>query len=156
MYNEKKDKFVKMPVYEGGQEALKQFINNNLKYPIEALKLKIEGTIQVFFIIGNKGKVMEAKALNSLGYGCDEEAVRVIKLLEFKVPKTHNVKASFNKKINIHFNLANENIKENHNIPTQDQNFQVQYSITSTKITKSENQEKQKSIEYTILLNQEK
>lgn len=151
MYNEKKDKFVKMPIYEGGQDALKRFINNNLKYPTDALKYKIEGTIQVFFIIGNNGKVIEAKALNSLGHGCDEEAVRVIKLLEFKVPKTHNVKASFNKKINIHFNLSNEKKKEIKNIPTQEQNFQVQYSITSSSISQS--QKKDKNIEYTIILN---
>ncbi|HMG15888.1 MAG TPA: energy transducer TonB, partial [Saprospiraceae bacterium] len=114
MYNEKKERFIKMPVFEGGQKALKQFINENLQYPPEAQKNRIEGTIQVFFIIGTKGKVIEAKVINSLGYGCDEEALRVIKLLEFRIPQTHNIRATFNKKINIHFRLNKEVASEPH------------------------------------------
>ena len=41
----------------------------------------------------------------SLGYGCDEEAVRITKLLKYKVPKTYKLKVGFKKKLNIHFKL---------------------------------------------------
>lgn len=145
MFHEKKERFIKMPYYEGGQKALKQFISDNLKYPEEAGKHKIEGTVQVFFIIGNKGNVIEAKIINSLGYGCDEEALRVIKLLKFKIPKTHNVKPTFNKKINIHFHYPKEKTKET---PAQ-QNLQLNYSVI-TSLPKEIN--KTNSIIYTIKL----
>lgn len=107
MSKERKDNsFIKKPIYEGGTAALKKFIKTNLAYPDEALQNKIEGSVKIRFEIDKSGKVKKAKIISSLGYGCDEEAKRLVKLLKFKVPKNpRKLKVLFHKNLTIHFNL---------------------------------------------------
>jgi len=106
MAKEKKDKhFIQKPIYLGGPKGLKTFITKNLQYPKEALEAKVEGSVYVKYTINHKGKVIEVKVISSLGHGCDEEAVRLVKLLEFQVPKNRGLKVKFFKNIRINFNL---------------------------------------------------
>lgn len=109
MAKEKKEKhFIQKPEFEGGPTALKQFITKQLQYPKAALEHKIEGTVYLTYSIDYLGKVVEVKVISSLGYGCDEEAIRLVKLLTFKVPKTRKLKIKFNKNIQIHFRLPKQ------------------------------------------------
>lgn len=106
MPKEKKDKhFLKKPWYPGGRQALLQFISKNKRYPQEALEKDVEGTVSLKYTIDHLGKVIEARVINGIGHGCDEEAVRLVKLLKFRVPKTHKIKVRFYKDIHIHFRL---------------------------------------------------
>ena len=106
MAKERKDKhFIKKPVYEGGLRAMRAFIRAELNYPKEALKEKIEGTVYVKYSINHLGKVIDTKVISSLGYGCDEEAERIIRLFQFKVAKTRGIKVTFHRSIQIHFRL---------------------------------------------------
>jgi TonB family protein len=127
MRKETKDKhFLKKPSYPGGLDAMKAFIGQNLTYPQEAIKNKISGLVQVELTIEHTGKVVDTKVLHSLGYGCDEEAQRVARLLQFHVPKNRGIKVRFFKKINMHFGLQEKTIdapvqntnseQSNHNI----------------------------------------
>ena len=75
-----------MPEYPGGTDALLKFIDANIKYPAEAKQKGIEGKVLVQFIIDEKGNVVDLKVLKGIGYGCDEEALRVIKLLPGWIP----------------------------------------------------------------------
>lgn len=103
---ETKDKhFIKRPTYKGGLAAMREFIKKNLRYPKEALKEKIEGTVYVKYTVDYKGKVIEAKVISSLGHGCDEEAIRLVKKFEFEVPKNYKLRVQFHKNIQIHFRL---------------------------------------------------
>jgi protein TonB len=130
MFHEKKERFVKMPIYEGGQKALNKFVAENLRYPADAQKGKIEGTVQVFYIINNKGDVIDAKVTSSLGHGCDEEALRLVKLLKYTIPRNHKLKATFNKKINIHFKLSKQVEPINPVLSKPVTPLQIQYNIT--------------------------
>jgi len=113
MQKEKKDKhFLKKPIYPGGPDAMSAFISSSLVYPQAAIDQKISGMVQLELTISHQGEVLEAKVLHGLGYGCDEEAKRVARLLKFHVPKNRGIKVRFFKKINIHFG-----IKETPNIP---------------------------------------
>ncbi len=106
MRKEAKDKhFIRQPSYEGGPKALKQFIAQNLRYPAKALEQKIEGTVYIKYDIDYQGNVVDAKVITSLGYGCDEEAVRLVKLLKFKVEKPRGLRILYHKNIQIHFRL---------------------------------------------------
>lgn len=112
MPKEKKDKnFIKKPIYEGGPKAIKAFIRDNLRYPEEALKQKVEGTVVLKYSIGYKGDVVDTKIISGLGYGCDEEAVRLARMLKFEVPRTRGVKVLFHKDIKIHFRLPRQKPK---------------------------------------------
>jgi len=76
--------FIRIPGYPGGNTALEKFVKQNLKYPKEALEKRIEGTVQVDYDFNHKGKITKAIVSKGLGHGCDEEALRLVKLLRYK------------------------------------------------------------------------
>ena len=67
------------PMYPGGQEALENYVNNNVEYQQPAIDENTEGTVNVQFVVDENGNVTSAKAIGKeLGNGLDQEAVRVI------------------------------------------------------------------------------
>ena len=106
MKKEKKDKdFIKSAYYEGGKAALEAFVKKELRYPPDALKGKIEGTVSVRYTVDYKGNVIEAGIISGLGHGCDEEALRIVRSLKFKVPNDGKIKSKYTRKLHIHFRL---------------------------------------------------
>jgi periplasmic protein TonB len=75
------------PEFEGGLNALRKFVAEHVKYPIPAVEANRQGTLYVKFVVDEKGKICNLTLLNNLGYGLDEEALRVVGLLpNFKKP----------------------------------------------------------------------
>ncbi|MBX2927569.1 MAG: energy transducer TonB [Saprospiraceae bacterium] len=106
MRKEKKDKhFVQRPAYPGGPKAMQEFLSRQLQYPEEALRNGIEGTVAIRYEIDYKGNVTDVQVLAGLGHGCDEEAVRIAKLLRFNVPPARGLKVLFHNTLKIHFHL---------------------------------------------------
>jgi len=70
-----------MPSFPGGDEARIKFLTENIKYPQMAKESGIQGTVYVTFVVDEKGKVADVRVLRGIGGGCDEEAVRVVKLM---------------------------------------------------------------------------
>jgi protein TonB len=122
--------FIKQPYYPGGQDAITEFVRKNMKYPEAALKNKKEGTVVLRYDINHKGKVTDAKVLTSLGHGCDEEAIRLIKQLEFIAPKNRKGKVIFHKTIQIHFKLPTPKQVTNSQ-QANPQPLQINYQVTS-------------------------
>lgn len=81
------------PEYPGGEKELQQYLSLNLHYPCDAMARKIEGEIMVSFTITEDGTVSNITSLNKLGYGCEEEAERVIKNMPAWHPGQRNGKA---------------------------------------------------------------
>ena len=79
-----------MPDYPGGPKALKQFLIDNTQYPEEAKKNNIKGTIPIQFVVEADGSITHIKVFRGLGYGCDEEVLRVIKLMPTWEPGYQN------------------------------------------------------------------
>lgn len=75
-----------LPVYHGGDEALKKFIANNLYYPRKAKENGISGTVYVSFVVDIYGNTIDHKVLRGVNPLLDEEALRVLKLLKFEKP----------------------------------------------------------------------
>lgn len=69
------------PILIGGSSLFVRHIMANLKYPIEARDKNIQGKVLVSAIINSEGKLTDAKVVKGLGYGCDEEAISIIKSL---------------------------------------------------------------------------
>ena len=67
--------------YPGGDAAFEQFILTNLLTTPEALAGHIAGDIELSFVIDEKGFVDEIKPLHKMGYGCEEQAIRVLRLM---------------------------------------------------------------------------
>lgn len=120
--------FIKKPTYPGGMTAIRKFVGDNLKYPQAALDNKIAGKVKINYTINHKGKVIDAKVFSGLGHGCDEEALRIVRLLRFEVPKNRGVKVKFHKKITINFHLPKQKIQKA-------AQKKIQYHITPAKKT---------------------
>jgi protein TonB len=73
----------KMVELVGGLDSLQ----SRLKYPAKALENNIEGKVYVIVVIDSIGNQLCAKVIKSLGYGCDEEALRLVKTSKF-IPGT--------------------------------------------------------------------
>lgn len=70
-----------VPVYPGGEEARIDFFKNNVRYPADARNKNIQGTVDYIIEIDANGKVINPKIKKGLGYGCDEEVLRVLKMM---------------------------------------------------------------------------
>ncbi|WP_199119609.1 M56 family metallopeptidase [Pedobacter sp. ASV28] len=80
------------PKFPGGVNDFYKFLGDNIKYPEEAAKQDIEGNVFVSFIVEKDGSLNEIKIDRGLGYGTDEEAVRILKLSPKWTPGTQNGK----------------------------------------------------------------
>jgi TonB family protein len=106
----KKYEPLRMPIYPGGGKAFQEFITKNIRYPKEAEDAKIEGGVIVGYDITDNGTVQNAHIIKGLGYGCDEEAIRVIGLLRYEKVRNKRVRVKLTTKTTIHFHLNNLNI----------------------------------------------
>ena len=64
---------------QGGYEAFYEYVNKNMRYPAQARRMGIEGTVYVQFVVEKDGSITDVAAIRGIGAGCDEEAIRVIK-----------------------------------------------------------------------------
>ncbi len=69
-----------MPGFQdGGQDAFRDYISKNLRYPETARENNIEGRVFVQFMVKADGSVDEAKILRGVDPDLDEEALRVVR-----------------------------------------------------------------------------
>ena len=65
--------------FPGGINKARQFLADNIQYPDEAVENGVNGTLQVKFTIELDGSISNIEVVKKLGYGCDEEVIRVLK-----------------------------------------------------------------------------
>ena len=61
---------------EGGN--IGSYIAHNLKFPAEAKEREIQGTVRLSFVVETDGSVSNIVVVNSVGGGCDNEAIRLM------------------------------------------------------------------------------
>jgi TonB family protein len=81
-----------MPQYPGGETERNKFLAINIVYPQQATENGIQGTVYVSFIVDLKGNITDVKVLRGIGGGCDEEALRVVKMMPLWNPGKQNGK----------------------------------------------------------------
>ncbi len=70
-----------MPVFPGGDLALRQYIGNAVKYPVIAQENGIQGKVYVTFVVGKDGSVYNAQIARGVDASLDKEALRVVNSL---------------------------------------------------------------------------
>jgi periplasmic protein TonB len=96
-----------MPSFPGGEGELAKFLGANIVYPQIAKESGIQGTVYVSFVVDSKGKVTDVKVLRGIGGGCDEEALRVVRMMPSWHPGKQNgqsVRVQFNMPIRFTLN----------------------------------------------------
>lgn len=56
-----------------------QYLKSNVVYPKAALDNKVEGEVTVSFLVNPDGTMSEFVVVKGIGFGCDEELIRLIK-----------------------------------------------------------------------------
>lgn len=102
----KKTKFLEKPLYPGGTKALREFVSAHLQYPQDAMDQRIEGVVTVSYQVNDDGIVENATVTKSLCPSCDEEALRLVRMLRYDKARNRGIRLKMNSKLNIHFRLA--------------------------------------------------
>jgi len=87
-----------LPEFPGGEEAMMKFFSKDVHYPLSARNHEIVGRVYISFIIDENGKVVDQKVMRGLGYGTEEEVLRVVGIMPDWTPGKYlgrNVKTAF-------------------------------------------------------------
>lgn len=66
------------PSFVGGISEMYKYLSSKLNYPKAAQRVNLEGKVFVKFVVEKDGSIGSVEILKGIGFGCDEEAVRVI------------------------------------------------------------------------------
>jgi len=105
IYEAKKLDTLPRPIYGEDDIKFDDFIVRNMKYPDDAKKRDISGTVAMFFVVEPSGNITNLKVEKSVGAGCTEEAQRLIKLLKWFPGIKDGLAVRTAIKLNITFNL---------------------------------------------------
>ncbi len=76
--------------FPGGNEAMAKFLQKNLVYPKKAERMELQGRVIVYFEIDKEGKVTNVKLHKGFNDECDQEALRVVKMMPSWKPAKQN------------------------------------------------------------------
>ncbi len=80
------------PTFPGGMDKFYSYLAKAIRYPTIAQEQGIQGKVFLSFIIEKNGSLTDIKVERKLGYGTDEEAVRVLKASPRWIPGIQNGK----------------------------------------------------------------
>ena len=66
------------PTFPGGLDALGKYLQKNIRYPKSAQRANIQGKVFLTFVVNGQGHISNVQVLKGVGFGCDEEAIRVV------------------------------------------------------------------------------
>ena len=79
-----------MPQYKGGDQALMDYLNKSIKYPVIAEENGIQGRVVCTFVVERDGSITDVKVVRSVDPSLDKEAVRVLKSMPKWIPGKQN------------------------------------------------------------------
>lgn len=88
------------PTFPGGEAAMYEYLQKNIKYPPLARENGITGRVYLTFVVGPDGNIRDVKVLRGIGAGCDEEALRVVRNMPPWKAGKQNGRA-----VNVQFNM---------------------------------------------------
>ena len=79
-----------MPSFPGGPQALLQYLNSNVKYPVVAQENGVQGRVVISFVVEKDGSVTDVQVAKSVDPSLDKEAQRVVKSMPHWIPGKQN------------------------------------------------------------------
>ena len=79
--------------FQDGYNSIIKFVQENIKFPAEAKENNVHGKLMVSVVVEKDGSLSDIKIKKGLGYGLDEEIVRIIKMMPKWQPAQHQGKA---------------------------------------------------------------
>ena len=93
------------PIIEHGLRGLPTYLGANLRYPEEAFRRDIQGKVALEFVVETSGSVSNLRAVENLGGGCDEEAMRLIRTIAWRPAFRKGQRVRSLMKLDIQFRL---------------------------------------------------
>ena len=79
--------------FQDGYNSIIKFVQENIKFPAEAKENNVHGKLMLSVVVEKDGSLSDIKIKKGLGYGLDEEIVRIIKMMPKWQPAQHKGKA---------------------------------------------------------------
>ena len=96
------------PVFTEPGMNLSSFLINNMEYPSEAYKQGITGTSSIGFVVETHGHISNITIVQGLGGGCNEEAIRLIKMLKWMPGVKDGMAIRVSLQLHLTFSLDND------------------------------------------------
>ena len=114
IYEYKQLEEVARPYFANGSN-MAQYIAKNLKFPAEAKEREIQGTVRLSFVVETDGTLSNIVVVNSVGGGCDNEAIRLLEETIW-IPAEKNGKYVRSTGMqDITFSIGNHNFQDGNN-----------------------------------------
>ena len=81
-----------MPEYPGGMVAFMDYLIQNMKYPEDAEKQKVEGRVIANFVVETDGSISNVNVVKQVFPSLDAEAIRVLQAMPKWTPGKQNGK----------------------------------------------------------------
>ena len=88
------------PEFPAGMRSFQDYLARNVRYPAAADAAKVTGKVFVNLIIRDDGRITDVQVLKGIGFGCDQEAVRVISSMPNWTPGKQS-----GRPVNVKYNL---------------------------------------------------
>lgn len=96
------------PEFTGGAKAWSKYMERNLRYPSRAQEEGAAGKVFVSFVVEKDGSITDVSVIKGIGFGCDEEAIKVIKKSPLWKPgKNKGVPVRVRYNMAINFQISN-------------------------------------------------
>ncbi|MBN8703099.1 MAG: TonB family protein [Bacteroidetes bacterium] len=102
------NKVHQMPYPLVKETTLSDFFAKYIDYPSRARIENIQGDVIISFIVEKSGYISNVQTIKSLGYGCDEEAIRIAKLIRWSCGINYNKAVRVRMQLPITFKLSND------------------------------------------------
>lgn len=89
-----------IPEFPGGSKALFKYLGENIKYPAAAARANVQGKVFLSFVVTTDGEIKDIKVLKGIGFGADEESIRVVSAMPRWTPGKQD-----GKPVNVRYNL---------------------------------------------------
>ncbi len=81
-----------LPQFPGGAAEFMKWLTKNLKYPTTAQNQRVQGRVVAEFIINKDGSVSDLQLVEHLNLACDNEVLRVLRMMPKWEPGVMNAK----------------------------------------------------------------
>ncbi|MDQ1087649.1 M56 family metallopeptidase [Siphonobacter sp. SORGH_AS_1065] len=89
----------KQAQFPGGDSEMYRYLSQHVKYPAAAQRANVEGKVFTSFIVEKDGSITDVEIMKGIGFGCDEEVLRIMKDMPKWKPGYHSghaVRSRFN------------------------------------------------------------
>lgn len=110
VYTKAEIRMAPKPVFTSKDYNLNSFISNSLQYPDAAFKQNISGLVRLKFVVEPSGRISNLLTEKTVGGGCTEEAIRVIKMIRWYPAIKKDVAVRTWMTLDITFDIAKKSV----------------------------------------------